>query len=98
MENQSKELLQAVETIAKEIAKSLKYAETGFDRTFISVVKEVNSDGTYSIIDDFGAKRICVCGIPNITLTIGQRVYVTIPSGNLNNIYISGIHPQINPH
>lgn len=98
MENNNKELTEAVNTLAKEIAKSLKFAQSEFDRTFISVVKSVNTDGTYSVLDDYGVERKCVFAIPNATLSLGQRVYVTIPSGNLNNIYISGVHPQINPH
>lgn len=96
MENNTRELNEAIETLAKQIAKSLQYSITNYDRTFISVISNVNNNGTYDIIDEFGIVRNVVLGIPNITLSIGQRVYITIPSGNLKNMYISGIHPQIN--
>lgn len=97
MENRKnyKDLNEAVETIAKEIAKSLHYSFTNYDRTFISVVTKKNSDGTYNVIDEYGSNRTVVFALPSHTLSVGQRVYVTIPSGNLNNMYISGVHPQI---
>ncbi len=94
--NINKELAEAINVLAKQIANSLKYSNSGFDRTFINVVKSVNSNGTYTVIDDFGNERICVLALPNISLSVGQRVYATIPQGDLTKMYISGIHPQIN--
>lgn len=94
--NINKELAEAINVLAKQIANSLKYSNSGFDRTFISVVKSVNSNGTYTVIDDFGNERKCVLALPNISLSVGQRVYATIPQGDLTKMYISGIHPQIN--
>ena len=93
--NINKDLEEAINVLAKQIANSLKYSDSGFDRTFISVVKAVNSNGTYTVIDDYGKERNCVLAIPNVTLSVGQRVYATIPQGDLTKMYISGIHPQI---
>lgn len=96
MENNiSKELAEAINVLAKQMANSLKYSASNYDRTIISVVKTRNSNGTYTIIDDYGNERNCVLALPNITLSIGQRVYATIPQGDLSKMYISGIHPQI---
>ena len=92
----SRELTEAINVLAKQIANSLKYSNSKYDRTFISVVKAKNNNGTYTVIDDYGIERECVLAIPNLTLTVGQRVYVTIPQGDLTKMYISGIHPQIN--
>lgn len=92
----NKELFEAINVLAKQITNALHYANSDFDRTYISVVTKINNNGTYTIIDDYGVERDCVLGLPNITLTIGQRVYVTVPKGDLTKLYISGIHPQIN--
>lgn len=92
----NKDLAEAVNVLAKQIANSLNYTNSKYDRTFISVVKTINNNGTYTVIDDYGNNRECVLAIPNITLSVGQRVYTTIPQGDLTKIYISGIHPQIN--
>lgn len=96
MNAENKELYEAINVLAKQIAKSLNYSNSGFDKTFISVVKKENSNGTYTVIDDYGVERDCVLALPNITLSKGQRVYVTVPRGDLTKLYISGIHPQIN--
>lgn len=92
----SKDLAEAISVLAKQIANSLNYSNSRYDRTIISVVKSVNSNGTYTVIDDYGNDRECVLAIPNITLSVGQRVYATIPQGDLTKMYIIGIHPRIN--
>lgn len=91
----AKEINDAIETIAKQMKKTLQYSLSDFDRTFISIVQKKNSDGTYEVIDSYGTIRNVVLGLPNVTLSIGQRVYVTIPCNQLKNMYISGVHPQI---
>lgn len=60
------------------------------DRTYRSIVKEITSKG-YKILDDTGNERIVKCCIPNVNLKVGQSVWVKIPMGQLNNIYICGI-------
>lgn len=92
----NKELSEAITVLAKQISNSLDYSKKNYDRTFISVVRVKNNDGTYIIIDEYGDERKCVLSIPNITLDVGQKVFVTIPQGNLNQLYISGIYPRIN--
>ena len=94
--NLSKELAEAIDVLAKQIANSLKYSSSKFDRSFISVVRNVNSNGTYTVLDDYGTERNCVLVIPNVSLSVGQRVYVTIPQGDLTKMYISGVLPHIN--
>ena len=61
------------------------------DTTFVSVIKQVNSNGTYIINDQSGTSRTVKCAIPNITLSNGQAVYVKIPCGNLKKIHICGV-------
>lgn len=61
------------------------------DKTFPSVIKQKNADGTYIVLDDSGGERKVKCCIPNVSLAVGQRVYVTIPSSDLKNIFIAGI-------
>lgn len=94
--NTSKELTEAINVLAKQISNSLKYSNSKYDRTFISVVKKVNSNRTYVVLDDFGNERTCVLALPNVTLSVGQRVFATIPQGDLSKMYISGVYPQIN--
>lgn len=95
MKDLNKETNDMINSLAKQIAKALNYVVIECDKTFISVVKKANSDGTYDVLDNYGTKRTVVLALPNITLSEGQRVYVTIPSGDLTKMYISGIHPQI---
>lgn len=82
-------------SIADEILKAIKYAidkqVTNCDRTFVSVVKKVNTDGTYIINDEAGQERKVKCAIPNISLSVGQNVYVKIPMNNLKRIHICGV-------
>ena len=61
------------------------------DRTFPSVIKQKNTDGTYVVLDDSGGERKVKCCIPNVNLNVGQRVYVKIPMANLQNIHICGV-------
>ena len=91
----AKEYQEMIETLAKQIKKSLQYSSGDFDKTYISIIQKVNGNGTYDVIDEFGTQRNVVLALPNVTLSVGQRVYVTIPRGELKNMYISGVHPQI---
>ena len=61
------------------------------DRTFASVVKQKNSNGTYIVLDESGGERKVKCCIPNVDLKVGQRVWVKIPLGNLKQIHICGV-------
>lgn len=97
MENRknAKDYQEMIDTLAKQIKKSLQYSADDYDRTYISIIQSVNSNGTYDVVDEFGTQRNVVLAIPDVTLTVGQRVYITIPRGELKNMYISGVHPQI---
>lgn len=81
--------------ISNEILKAIKYAMEqqviSCDHTFPSAIKKTNSNGTYVITDESGQERTAKCSIPNAVLKNGQNVWVTIPSGKLNQIYISGV-------
>ena len=61
------------------------------DKTFPSVIKQKNTDGTYIVLDDSGGERKVKCCIPNLDLKVGQRVYIKIPNGSLQNIHICGV-------
>ena len=95
MKNINEETNEMINSLAREIVKALDYANSKYDRTFITVVKKKNTNGTYNVLDEQGEIRTCVLAIPNVTLSEGQRVFVTIPCGNIGKMFISGIHPQI---
>ena len=61
------------------------------DKTFPSVIKQKNTDGTYIVLDDSGGERKVKCCIPNVSLNVGQRVWVKIPNGQLKDIHVVGI-------
>ena len=81
----------------QEILKSIqimidkKVSDYKADHTFISVIKRVNPDGTYVVLDDTGSERNVKCCIPGIPLKAGQNVYVKIPMSDLRRIHICGI-------
>lgn len=83
--------------LGKEIIKSIqimidkKLSNYQTDRTFVSVIKMKNSNGTYVILDESGGERTVKCCIPNINLNVGQRVYVKIPLSDLKKIHICGV-------
>lgn len=60
-----------------------------YDRTFPSVIQGPGNKGKYKIRKETG-----IYEIPNSTgmnLSTGQKVWVTIPSGDLNRMYICGL-------
>ena len=84
--NFKQEILKAIQLMIDE-----KIGAYKADRTFISVIKQKNPNGTYVVLDESGGERTVKCCIPNLDLRVGQRVYVTIPSLDLKRIYITGI-------
>jgi len=80
--------------IADDILKTIKYAvdrkSVKCDRTYRTVVKRIEKNG-YVIIDDNGSERTVPCGIPNVTLRVGQSVYVKEPLGNLKELHICSV-------
>ena len=61
------------------------------DRTFTSVIKKKNSNGTYVILDDSGGERTVKCCIPGLELKVGQSVWVKEPMSSLRDIHICGV-------
>jgi len=61
------------------------------DRTFASIIKQINTDGTYIILDEDGTDRTTYSSIPSLNLQIRTKVWVKIPCGNINNMHICGI-------
>ena len=78
-------ILNSIETLVDAGLQKIKY-----DRTFVSVVKDVTPKG-YIILDETGCKRTVKCAIPNVKLKAGKNVWVKIPRGNLNQMHICGI-------
>lgn len=83
-------------SLSDVILESIKYAlekyEVKCDKTFSSVIKSVNSNRTYTVLDEGGIERKVKCCIPVAELKVGMGVWVTIPCGNLNDIHICGIN------
>ena len=83
--------------LGKEVIKAIqimvdrKFSNYKADNTFVSVIKKVNPNGTYVVLDESGSERTVKCCIPGVDLRVGQRVYVTVPSSDLKKIFISGV-------
>lgn len=60
------------------------------DKTYPSVVKGISRKG-YVVLDASGSERTVKCCIPNISLRVGQRVFVKEPMGDLRLIHICGV-------
>lgn len=80
--------------ISDEILKAIKYAvdrkTVNCDKTYKSVIKSINSNG-YVVLDDSGSERTVKCCIPNLTLNVGQCVWIKEPMGKLSNMHICGV-------
>ena len=80
--------------LADEILKTIKYAidrkTINCDRTYRTVIKRIDKNG-YVITDETGQERTVPCGIPNVELRPMQSVYVKIPCGRINELYICNI-------
>lgn len=59
------------------------------DKTFSATVWKINSDNTYSI--NYKGQLYNVHNALGKPISLGQSVWVTIPSGILRNMFISGI-------
>ena len=80
--------------IADEILKTIKYAidkkTINCDRTFKTGIKKITKKG-YVVQDETGCERTVPCAIPGAQLKPGQMVWVSMPCGQLNEMFISGI-------
>ena len=80
------EILKSIEILVNRKIENYKA-----DCTFASVIKQKNTNGTYVILDSSGGERTVKCCIPNLTLNVGQRVWVKMPMGKLSGIHICGM-------
>lgn len=80
--------------ISDEIIKTIQYAldrkVMNYDRTYKSIIRNINKKG-YVVLDETGNERTVQCCIPGIELRIGQRVWVKEPLGKLKDIHICGV-------
>ena len=91
MDNILNKDIEAVKILVKEITSLIKTHEHKYDRTFSSVVKTINKDSTYTVMDNGGVERKLKCSIPNVVLKIGQYVWVKVPCGRLEDMHICGV-------
>jgi len=63
--------------------KAIRYAinqqELKADRTILSIIKSVNSNNTYTILEDCGQECNVKCSIPRSELRVGMNVWGTVP-------------------
>ena len=78
------EILNSIEIILNKV-------EQKSDRTFASVIKEVHTDNTYTILGQDGSERKLYSSVPSLPLNAGTKVWVKLPSGSLDNMHICGI-------
>lgn len=83
--------IEAIDIIVKEMATAIKTHEHNYDRTFGSVIFNVNNNNTYTIQDEGGVQRKVKCALPNLILKAGQNVWVKIPGGKLEEMHICGV-------
>ena len=83
--------IKALDILIKEFIELIKTHEHKYDRTFVSAVKSINKDSTYTIMDDGGVDRNVKCAIPDAVLKTGQYVWVKVPCGRLEDMHICGV-------
>lgn len=80
----------------EEIFKSIQgmvdraVANSKVDRTYKTIVKKITRKG-YVVLDEAGSERTVPCAIPGVELRLMQSVWVTMPQGKLNDMFISGV-------
>ncbi len=83
--NFKEEILKSIQTMVDRAIVNCKV-----DRTYRTVIKRITKNG-YVIIDENGSERTVPCCIPNVTLRVGQSVYVKEPLGNLKELHICNV-------
>ena len=81
----------ALDVLVKNIIDTVNKQNNSYDISFMSVIKAVNTNGTYTVLDRTGSERNVKCIIPNLKLSVGKNVWVKIPCGNLNKMHIYGV-------
>ncbi len=82
--------IEAINVLVKEIVKAIRGNTVNCDRTYRTVIKRITKNG-YVIIDETGSERTVPCYVPNVTLRVGQSVYVKEPLGNLKALHICNV-------
>ncbi len=83
--NFKQEILDSIQTMVDRAIGNCKV-----DRTYRTVIKRITKNG-YVITDEAGQERTVPCGIPGVSLHVGQSVYVKEPMGRLNELHICGV-------
>jgi len=83
--NFKQEILKAIQIMIDK-----KMGDSKSDRTFPSIIKEINRKG-YVILDETGNERTVQCCIPGLELKVGQRVWIKMPCNNLKGMHIVGV-------
>lgn len=93
MQQYNNENTEAVDILVKNILKAIKEIQqnTNSTQVFPSVIKAVNSNNTYTILDDSGQERNVKCSIPGLELKAGMNVWVTVPMGKVGMMFVSGV-------
>lgn len=86
----SREDKEAVDILVREIVKAINEKAVNCDRTYKTVVGKITAKG-YVVSDETGCERTVKCAVPGIALRPGQMVWVTLPQGKLNEMFISGL-------
>ena len=87
----TKEDIEAVDILGKEIAKVVKQNSQTADYSFTSVIKAVNANGTYTVLDRNGIERDVKCVIPGLPLSVGKNVWLKMPCGDIKKLHIYGV-------
>lgn len=90
MPDKSKENIEAIDIMVNNIINAISKKTINCDKTYSSVIKNITTKG-YVILDTSGQERIVKCAIPDISLKIGQKVWVKEPMGDLNKLHICGV-------
>lgn len=93
MQQHNNENTEAVDILVKNILKAIKEIQqnTNSTQVFPSIIKSVNSNNTYTILDDSGQERNVKCSIPGLELRVGMNVWVTVPMGKVGMMFVSGV-------
>lgn len=74
---------------AKLVDEKIEKLKSSSDKTFKATIWKINSDNTYQI--NYKKQLYDVPNALSITLSLGQSVWVKIPSGILRDMHICGI-------
>lgn len=78
------EIIKIIEILLNKEIKKIKA-----DKTYPSVITSV-LDGKY-VVTLNGSNYTVKCAIPNVELKSGQQVWVTVPCGDLKEMFIFGL-------